>query len=89
MLIGDPLGEGSTASSTDDGLWRAENSFLRMRGNSPFFFFFFFFWLSRTFPPSLGQVEFTVVTGELERNARFCLSDPRLSLTLAAGGGGA
>ncbi len=34
MLIGDPLGEGSTASSTDNELWRAENSFLRMRGNS-------------------------------------------------------
>ncbi len=42
MLIGDPLGEGSTASSTDNELWRAENSFLRMRGNSPFFSFFFF-----------------------------------------------
>ncbi len=34
MLIGDPLGEGSSASSTDNELWRAENSFLRMRGNS-------------------------------------------------------
>ncbi len=34
MLIGDPLGEGSTASSTDNELWRAENSFLRMRGNT-------------------------------------------------------
>ncbi len=34
MLIGDPLGEGSSASSTDSELWRAENSFLRMRGNS-------------------------------------------------------
>ncbi len=33
-LIGDPLGEGSNASSTDSELWRAENSFLRMRGNS-------------------------------------------------------
>ncbi len=33
MLIGDPLGEGSNASSTDNELWRAENSFLRMRGN--------------------------------------------------------
>ncbi len=32
MLIGDPLGEGSTASSTDNELWRAENSFLRMVG---------------------------------------------------------
>ncbi len=40
MLIGDPLGEGSTASSTDNELWRAEDSFLRMRGNSAFFFFF-------------------------------------------------
>ncbi len=34
MLIGDPLGEGSNASSTDNELWSAENSFLRMRGNS-------------------------------------------------------
>ncbi len=34
MLISDPLGEGSNASSTDSELWRAENSFLRMRGNS-------------------------------------------------------
>ncbi len=34
MLIGDPLGEGSTDSSTDNELWRAENSFLRMTGNS-------------------------------------------------------
>ncbi len=33
-LIGDPLGEGSNASSTDSELWRAENSFLRMRVNS-------------------------------------------------------
>ncbi len=41
MLIGDPLGEGSTVSSTDNELWRAENLFLRMRGNSPFFYFFF------------------------------------------------
>ncbi len=31
---GDPLGEGSNASSTDSELWRVENSFLRMRGNS-------------------------------------------------------
>ncbi len=30
MLIGDPLGEGSSASSTDNELWRAENSFLIM-----------------------------------------------------------
>ncbi len=35
MLIGDPLGEG------------AENSFLRMRGNSPFLPL-----LSRKFPPN-------------------------------------
>ncbi len=84
MLIGDPLGEGSTASSTDNELWRAENSFLRMRANS-----LFFFWLSRKFPPNLGQVEFTVVTGELERNERACLSLTHASLTLAAGGGGA
>ncbi len=34
MLIGDPLVEGSSASSTDGELWRAENSFLRVRGNS-------------------------------------------------------
>ncbi len=34
MLKGDPLGEGSNASSTDNELWRAENSFFRMRGNS-------------------------------------------------------
>ncbi len=34
MLIGDPLGEGSNASSTDNELWRAENLFLIMRGNS-------------------------------------------------------
>ncbi len=34
MLISDPLGEGSNASSSDSELWRAENSFLRMRGNS-------------------------------------------------------
>ncbi len=33
MLIGDTLGEGSNASSTDSELRRAENSFLRMRGN--------------------------------------------------------
>ncbi len=41
MLIGDPLGEGSTDSSTDNELWRAENVFLRMRGNSPYFLIFF------------------------------------------------
>ncbi len=34
MLIGDPLGEESNPSSTDNELWRVENSFLRMRGNS-------------------------------------------------------
>ncbi len=34
MLIGDPLGEGSSANSTDGKLWRAENSSLRVRGNS-------------------------------------------------------
>ncbi len=33
-LIGDPLGEGSNASSTDSELWGAENSSFRMRGNS-------------------------------------------------------
>ncbi len=31
-LIGDPLVEGSSASSTDGEIWRAENSFLGMRG---------------------------------------------------------
>ncbi len=31
-LIGDPLVEGSSASSTDGEPWRAENSFLGMRG---------------------------------------------------------
>ncbi len=80
MLIGDPLGEGSTASSTDNELWRAENSFLRMRGNSPLFFVFLPL-LSRKFPSNLGQVEFTVVTGELERNERACLSLTRASLS--------
>ncbi len=34
MLIDDPLGEGSKASSTDSKLWRTEHSFPRMRGNS-------------------------------------------------------
>ncbi len=34
MLIGDPLGEGSNASSTDRELWGAENSSFRMSGNS-------------------------------------------------------
>ncbi len=34
MLIGDPLSEGSSASSTDNELWRAENLFLIMRGNT-------------------------------------------------------
>ncbi len=34
MLKGDPLGEGSNAGSTNNELWRAGNSFLRMRGNS-------------------------------------------------------
>ncbi len=81
MLIGDPLVEGSSASSTDGELWRAENSFLRMRGNSPFFSFFFMPLLGRKFPPNLGQVEFTVVTGELERNERACLSLTRASLS--------
>ncbi len=28
-----PLGEGSNASSTNNELWRVENSFLRMRRN--------------------------------------------------------
>ncbi len=108
MLIGDPLVEGSSASSTDGELWRAENSFLGMRGTQlpmrssraensllrvrpitssgewrthssewegtpPL--------LSRKFPPNLGQVKFTVVTGELERNERACLSLTRAFLS--------
>ncbi len=32
--MGDPLGEGSNADSTNNELWRVENSFLRMRGHS-------------------------------------------------------
>ncbi len=32
--MGDPLGEGSNAGSTNNELWRAENSFFRMRGHS-------------------------------------------------------
>ncbi len=34
MLIGDPLCEGSNASSTNKELWRVENSLFRMRRNS-------------------------------------------------------
>ncbi len=34
MLIGDSLGEGSNASSTNSEIWGAQNSFLRMRGSS-------------------------------------------------------
>ncbi len=34
MLIGDPLGEGSNASSTNSELWRAENSSFRMRAQT-------------------------------------------------------
>ncbi len=34
MLISDPLGEGSKASSTDSKLCRTEHSFPRMKGNS-------------------------------------------------------
>ncbi len=34
MLIGDPLSEGSNASSTDNELWRAEDLFHIMRRNS-------------------------------------------------------
>ncbi len=98
-------GEGSSASSTNEELWRAGNSFLRVREircpevsgelipqnerELTFLLFLFLSWLCRKFPPNLGQVEFTVVTGELERNERACLSLTCLSLTLAAGGGGA
>ncbi len=32
MLIDDPLGEGSNAISTDEELWRAENSFSEWEG---------------------------------------------------------
>ncbi len=42
---------------------------------------FFLPLLSRKFPPNLGQVEFTVVKGELERNERACLSLTRASLS--------
>ncbi len=51
MLKGDPLGEGSNVSSIDNELWRAENSFLRMRGNSPFIFILFFIYF---FSPGLA-----------------------------------
>ncbi len=34
MLIGDPLGEGSNASSTDSKLWGVVKLILHMRGNS-------------------------------------------------------
>ncbi len=34
MLIGALYSEGSSASSTNEELWRAENTFLRVRGNS-------------------------------------------------------
>ncbi len=34
MLIGDPLGEGSNASSTNSELWRAEKSSFRMRAQT-------------------------------------------------------
>ncbi len=137
MLIGDPLVEGSSASSTDGELWRAENSFLGMRGtplpmrssraensllrvrpitssgewrthssewkalrrsegsgkpNHELWsgqlipqnereLTFFLPLLSRKFPPNLSQVKFTVVTGELERNERACLSLTRAFLS--------
>ncbi len=45
------------------------------------FIFIFLSWLSRKFPPNVGQVEFTVVTGEFERNKRACLSLTRASLS--------
>ncbi len=78
MLIGDPLGEGSTASSTDNELW---SPLILQNERELSLFFFFLSWLSRKFPPNLGQVEFTVVTGELERNERACLSLTRVSLS--------
>ncbi len=43
MLIGDPLGEGSNASSTNSELWRAENSSFRMRTQTPGLYLFFFY----------------------------------------------
>ncbi len=36
---------------------------------------------NRKFPPNLGQVKFTVVTEELERNERACLSLTRAFLS--------
>ncbi len=50
MLIGDPLGEGSTASSTDNELWRVE---IPQNERELTFFFlclFFFFGLAGNFP---------------------------------------
>ncbi len=59
MLIGDPLDEGSTASSSDNELWSVENSFLRMRGNSPFFYIYIYICF---FCPGLaGNVHLTSV----------------------------
>ncbi len=67
MLIGGPLGE----LIGDPGKLIPQNerelTFLPL--------------LSRKFPPNLGQVKFTVVTGELERNERACLSLTRASLS--------
>ncbi len=34
MLIGDPLGEGSNASSNNSELWRVKKSSLRMRAQT-------------------------------------------------------
>ncbi len=44
MLIGDPLGEGSTASSTDNELWRVEIP--QNERELTFFLFFFVFFLA-------------------------------------------
>ncbi len=92
MLIGDPLGEGSDASSTIPGerpiteLWGAESGELIPQNEREltYFLLIFFVLASRKFPPNLGQVEFTVVTGELERNRRACLSLTRASLSLSS-----
>ncbi len=68
MLIGDPLGEGSTASSTDNELWREENSFLRMRGNSAFSFVFLFFF----FPGLAGSFHLISVRWSLRWLQLIC-----------------
>ncbi len=90
MLVGDPLGEGSNASFTDSELWEAEDSFLRMRGNSPFF-------IKKICPGLAGNFHLTSVRWSLRwlqgnyKGIRGLASlwPAPLSLTLAPGGGGA